>query len=383
MADPLRESDRLSIVCIIHSLDGGGAERVMAGLASRLSSRGHQLSLVTFYDGVSDRHSVNKGVKRVRLNLSSDANGLLARIRQIRSRHRAIHDTIAELSPDVVLSFCDRTNMDVLLSSTEFSPPIVVSERSDPARQSLGFTRNLLRKRVYRRAACVVALTETSADYLRTFSGHVSVIPSAIGPPPFSSDRSTASDAKTIVGAGRLESEKGFDRLLNAFAQSTADHPTWRLVIYGDGSQRENLLRQADKLGILDRFQLPGWVQPLAEDLSKATLFCLSSRYEGFPSVLLEAMSMGVPSLSVDCESGPRAIILHGRNGFLVESSVRGMADGISRMITHVKEREAMATVGKKVVQEFGWKSMVDRYEDVLRDAVTASGHERPTSGSH
>ena len=245
----------------------------------------------------------------------------------------------------------------------------MVSERSDPARQSLGLIRNTLRKRVYHRAACVVALTEASADYLRPFSDPVAVIPSAIAPPAFLSDRALASDAKTIVGAGRLENEKGFDRLLSAFAQSTTNNPTWRLVIYGDGSQREKLLIQADTLGIRDRFQLPGWVRPLSSELSEATLFCLSSRYEGFPSVLLEAMSMGVPSVSVDCESGPRIIIEHGRNGLLVEPSAQGLADGIGRMINNPDEREKLGCAGKSVVDEFSWESMVDRYETILLGA--------------
>lgn len=360
----------LSIACFIHSLAGGGAERVMAGLASSLAQRGHHVTLVTFENDADDRHDVDEAVNRVSLDLSRGARGLMARVSQVRRRHRAIDKSITELSPDVILSFCDRTNVDVLLAAHRHSPPIIVSERSDPARQSLGLVRNAVRKRVYRRAACVIALTQASANYLRLFCDRVTVIPSAIKPPLVSPDRSVAQDCKTIVAAGRLESEKGFDRLLSAFAQSTAGNPDWRLIIFGEGSQRKSLARQAESLGIKDRFELPGWVRPLSDPLSKATLFCLSSRYEGFPSVLLEAMSMGVPVVSVDCESGPRVIIDHGRNGLLVEPSIEGLVEGLSRMINNADHREKLGRAGQSVINEFGWEPMVDQYETTLRNAA-------------
>ena len=369
-------SASLSIACCIHSLNGGGAERVMAGLTSRLAERGHRVSLITFDDGASDRHVIAPSVRRITLALSADARGLLAKFRHVRARHHAIADAVERLRPDVVLSFCDRTNLDVLMATDPSGPPVVVCERSDPARQSLGPFWNAVRRHKYRQAATVVALTETSASYLRPFSKSVTVIPSAVDRPPLTSDREQACARKRIAGVGRLEPEKGFDRLLIAFAQATTDDPSWQLVIYGEGTQRGALLAQAKSLGINDRLELPGWVRPIAEPLSQATLFCLPSRYEGFPSALLEAMSLGVPSLSVDCESGPRVIIDHGRDGWLVESSVEGLRGGIETLIADVRQREAIGRAGIRIVDQFGWDTMVDRYEQLLRDVV----RERPST---
>ncbi|WP_372899653.1 glycosyltransferase [Stieleria sp.] len=364
-------SASLSIACFIHSLHGGGAERVMAGLTSRLAERGHRVSLITFDEGASDRHVIAPSVRRMPLALSADARGLLGKVRQVRARHHAIADAVERLRPDVVLSFCDRTNLDVLMATDPSGPPVVVCERSDPARQSLGPFWNVVRRHQYRQAATVVALTETSASYLRPFSKSVAVIPSAVDRPPLTSDREQAGARKRIAGVGRLEPEKGFDRLLIAFAQATSDDPSWRLVIYGEGTQRDALLAQAKSLGIDDRLELPGWVRPLAEPLSQATLFCLPSRYEGFPSALLEAMSLGVPSLSVDCESGPRVIIDHGRDGWLVKSSVEGLRGGIETLIADVRQREALGRAGMGIVDQFGWDTMVDRYEQLLRNVVS------------
>lgn len=364
------DSNGLSIACVIHSLAGGGAERVMAGLVSRLTTRGHRVSLITFDDGMSDRYPVEASVCRRPLCLRAGASGLLGKVLQIRNRHRAIASAVREIAPDVVLSFCDRTNIDVLWSIGRGGPPVVVSERSDPAQQSLGWFWNAARRRWYRCAAAVIALTETSAAHLRPFANNVHVIASAVDSPTICSDRRQACAAKTIVGAGRLEREKGFDLLLDAFAQCTADKTDWRLILYGEGSCRGELERQAIALGIRNRVELPGWVRPLNKPLSQSTFFCLSSRYEGFPSVLLEAMSMGVPVISVDCESGPRAIIEHGRNGLLLEPSVDGLAEGITRLINNVAEREKLGKAGLSVAEQFSWDKMVARYEAVLRTVV-------------
>lgn len=378
MAGQKADPATLSIACLIHSLVGGGAERVMAGLASRLAARGHQVTLITYDDALVSGYVLDDRVNRVGLNLKSGARGLIAKASQVRRRHQVIRESLLRLSPDVVLSFCDRNNIDALAASESNCPPIVVSERSDPRKQSIGLIWNAVRKRVYPRAAAVVALTDASAKPLRKYCENVVVIPSAIEPPKQKSDRALASEQKVIVGAGRLEPEKGFDRLLEAFARATRTDPHWRLVIYGEGTLRPSLERRARKLRISDRFSLPGWVQPLWEPLSQATLFCLSSHYEGFPSVLLEAMSMGVPTVSADCESGPRVIIDHGCNGLLVEPSIDGLASGITRMIENSKYREKLGLAGQQVTSQFSWEKMVDSYERVLRQAAeNGSGWQR------
>lgn len=358
----------LSIVCVIHSLAGGGAERVMAGLASRLVAVGHRVTLVTFDDGTEDRHAISETVQRVFLKLPSNSVGIFRRFFRLRRRRRGIRRAVKVANASVVLSFCDRNNIDVLCSLGNRIAPIVVCERSDPSQQSLGFLRERTRKRTYHWAAAAIALTESSARYLREINDNVIVIPSAVGPPPLRSDRSAARRNRTVASVGRLEHEKGFDRLLTAFSIATESHTDWNLVIHGEGSQRQQLQDLANSLALSDRVQMPGWTRPIWNPLSEATLFCLPSRYEGFPSALLEAMALGVPSISVDCESGPRAIIRHGENGLLMDPSVEGLVEGIQRMMTDADERERLGEAGRTVIEDFGWDSMVTAFEDVLRD---------------
>lgn len=361
----------MKIACIIHSLDGGGAERVMATLATRLSAREHQVVLFTLDDGEKNRHDVGASVRRVPLDLMRPSHGLLDRIQNRRRRVQRIQQAIVDCKPDVVLSFCDRTNIAVLSALRGTKIACVISERSDPAQQSLGWFWEWMRRKNYARANHIVALTETSAQHLRKICPRVplSVIASAVGKPPRSSDRSVAQQNKRIIALGRLENEKGFDRLLSAFATVAMTHPDWTLQILGEGSLRANLMQQAAELGIQDRLTMPGWVRPIWNELCDATIFVLPSRYEGFPSSLLESMACGVPSVAVDCESGPRAIVDQEENGLLVANNEPALAAGIQRLIENKELRERLGVSGRDVVTRFGWDAMVDAYEQVLRDA--------------
>ncbi|WP_158222786.1 glycosyltransferase family 4 protein [Rhodopirellula sp. MGV] len=358
------------IACFIHSLSGGGAERVMAGLTNDLALRGHDVALVTLTPDSDRNHKTIAQVQRHCLDVDSNACSLFAKIRQVRKRHRSIADAIDRIKPDVVISFCDRTNIDVLLASHPDGPPVIACERSDPSAQSLGRFWERMRRKSYAKARCVVALTEASAGYLEAFAPRVVVIPSAVRAPDLVSDRKTAQANRCIVGAGRLENEKGFDRLIRAFAVATKTHPDWTLKIYGDGRLRDELREFAATLGIIDRVEMPGWVQPLTPELAQASIFCLSSRYEGFPSVLLEAMSVGVPSISVDCESGPRAIINHEQNGLLVPDQSEALAAGLQRMIADDETRERFGHEGRNVTQRYGWDAMIDSYENLVAEVA-------------
>ncbi len=363
----------MRIVCIIHSLDGGGAERVMASLASRLAARQHAVTLVTLDDGTNERHVVDPAVARRRLDLMRASHGVVEKLLLTRLRTKRLRDAIADASPEVVLSFCDRTNILTLMAAGSLGVPVVVSERSDPSQQRLGGAWEFLRGRTYRRATAIVALTEASALHLRQrFAVPVRVIPSAVDVPPFVSDRAVASNARRIIGIGRLETEKGFDRLIEAFASVAERAPDWSLRILGEGSMRSRLQEQIGDLALTSKVAMPGWVRPVWDELAASTVFALPSRYEGFPSALLEAMAMGVPSVAVDCESGPRVIIDNESRGLLVPNGVAELANGLARLVEDADLRERIGRGGQDVIARFGWDALVDAYEEILTSAANA-----------
>lgn len=140
--------------------------------------------------------------------------------------------------------------------------------------------------------------------------------------------------AKVVVAIGRLREQKGFDLLIPAFSHVVAVRPDWTLRIYGEGSERQALQQLIRDCGLQDHVVLAGWSTSIGEELGQASLFALSSRSEGFPMVLLEAMSKGLPVVSYDCPYGPREIISHGRDGLLVPAQdVAGLAAALLELI--------------------------------------------------
>lgn len=362
----------MKIACVIHSLSGGGAERVMASLASRLCQRGHRVLLITLDDASDDRYELDRGVARHALDLMSHSRTLSEQLTNTYRRVTALRRAIRQEAPDVVLSFCDTTNILTLAATRRLDVPVVVSERSDPVQQRLSDGWERLRRWLYPRAARLIALSETSAAGLQPLSRRtVRVIPSAVEVPPQPRDRQRAEARRRIVGIGRLEYEKGFDRLIEAFAAAADQDASWTLRLVGEGSQRAELKALAARLGVAERVSMPGWVRPIWGELAEATCFALPSRHEGFPSALLEAMAMGVPSVAVDCESGPRAILRHEHDGLLVPDSVAGLSDGLRRLTGDADLRERLGAAAVNVVDRFSWEAMVDAYEDVLRRAVS------------
>lgn len=371
----------MRITAVIHSLDGGGAERVMAKLVSLLAARGHQVTLITLDDGANDRHTVSAAVARVQLARERRATGRSGRLVAAAQRLVGLRRAIGQTAPDVVLSFCDATNVSTLLATLGLAVPVVVSERSDPATQPLPPGKAWLRRRLYRRAAEVVVLTSEAAETVAAWTRRPPVIiPSAVDPPPMAPEPGVIASAgspprgngrKTIIGVGRLEPEKGFDQLLEAFARLAVDFPAWDLEIHGDGSQRESLRERCDRGGLRERVRWPGWTTPIWPALRAADLFVLPSRYEGFPSALLEAMAAGLACVATDCPSGPRAIIRHSLDGILVPpNDPAALAAAMRDCMADAEERARLGEQARAVVTRFGWETMVDGYAEVLQRAA-------------
>jgi glycosyltransferase involved in cell wall biosynthesis len=184
------------------------------------------------------------------------------------------------------------------------------------------------------RADVVALLTPTMAEWLRHQLGPVAPeIVSMPNPLPQGFAPRSLLDSRTIVAAGRLVMEKQFTKLVQAFADVADQLPGWRLRILGQGHQRPHLVREVRKHGLWDRVELPGSTTDMTSEWARASISALTSRAEGFPLGLQEAMAAGVPCVSFDCASGPREIVRHEVNGLLVApESVAGMSAALLRL---------------------------------------------------
>jgi glycosyltransferase involved in cell wall biosynthesis len=192
----------------------------------------------------------------------------------------------------------------------------------------------VLTEAVPRLDAYVVLTHADAEDYRRELPGRtrVEVIRNALPWAP--ADAPAPLDSKVLVAAGRLAREKGFGRLLDAFAPVARDHPDWQLHVYGEGGQRAALTERVRRLGLDGQVRLPGYTDDFRGVLAGAAAYAMTSRAEGFPMVLIEALSVGLPVVAMDCPRGPGEIVRDGKNGFLVDDcDVTGFSEALRLLV--------------------------------------------------
>ena len=374
----------MRVALLIAGLGAGGAERVMALLAGGLANHGHEVSLITLASAGEDFYAVDPRVRRIGIALRGDSCSRSAALRANVQRLRALRRAIADVAPDVVLSFVTRMNVLVILASLGMAARVIVSERIDPASHREQWPWAGLRRLVYGRADAVVVQTEHAADWFRQHFGsgtRVFVVPNPVTPAS-SVPASVRLPQPTMLAAGRLVKQKGFDILIEAFATMSQALPQLTLAIAGEGPEAPGLQALVAKLGLSGRVLFLGQVADLPALMRQAYAFILlSSRYEGFPNVLLEALANGAAVIASDCPSGPREILRGGAYGLLVPAqNPEALARAGMRLATDAGLRQRLAHGGPAAAAEYSLEPIVARWESILSGREPNIGAQHPKS---
>jgi glycosyltransferase involved in cell wall biosynthesis len=357
----------MNVVCTSASLALGGAEKALSFIANYLCDQGHDVCFITQTSAETDRFSLDHRIERRCLNLAEDSRSFVSGIAQNLKRIRAMNRALRDRNPDVVLSFGDKQNVLALCASSSLSIPVVVSERTDPRHHRIGRIWNALRKFSYRKAAFVVVQTRTVANWASRIvsPSQIRIIPNCVEPSPDCSDIRE----QAVVGMGRFSEEKGFDLLIDGFAQIAGRFPNWRLEIYGEGPLEASLRERAGRTHA--RIVFPGVAFQPKRVFESRAVFALPSRYEGFPNALLEAMAGGCAVVAADCPSGPREMIQHGTDGLLIEpNSSCALAQGLFELLDDPTLRAAFGESSRVTAARFDPHTIHRKWERTLKEAV-------------
>ncbi len=361
---------RLSFV--IYNLSSGGAQRIVANLANFWAEKGWRITILTYDDGrESPFYDLHPSVNHRPLTIMRRSQTFNLWDTIDPKRPWVLRKVIAESTPEVVISFIDRTNVLTLISTFGAGVPVIVTEMVSPAHFYIGKSWEILRRIVYPFAGALVVQTQGVLAYFSPgVRRRTKIIPNPVIRPPkadVDEQNRNASDSKTLIAMGRLCEQKGFDLLLSAFAEIAPSHPNWSLEIWGEGVSRSLLEQLRDRLGLQGRAQFPGVTNRPYEKMRQADLFVLSSRYEGMPNVLGEAMACGLPVVSFDCPTGPREIIRDGVDGILVPpEDVKALANALDRLIGDEGERHRLAMLAPEVTERFAVEKIIASWEELI-----------------
>ena len=235
----------------------------------------------------------------------------------------------------------------------------------------------------YARLDLVTTLTERDADDYRKLLGGRTRVECFPNPAPDVGGRRATLDEKVVIAAGRLTRQKAFGRLVDAWAEVAPRHPDWRLRIFGEGPKRRSLRRRIRRRGVADSARLEGFSDRLHDELARASLFAMTSRREGFPMVLLEAMGVGLPVVSVDCYTGPRDIVTDGVDGRIVPEEDRGaLVEAMSELMADDRKRHAFGAAALEKVARYDLAIIAERWGARLAELSEAKqGRRRSIAG--
>lgn len=318
------------IYCIPATSNSGGMERVLTRKVNYLAELGHEITILTTDQrGALPFFELHGSIQQRDLGINYDENngqGLLAKLlaypRKKRLHRQRLEAVLKELRADIVVSmFGD--DADFLPQIQDGSRKVLEYHFSKLKRLQYGrkgLWRMIDRYRTWRDEATVrdydrfVVLTAEDAGYWGALP-NIRVIPN---PLPFTSEETSSCEAKRVLAVGRYDFQKNFSLLLQLWARIAPSYTDWTLEIIGDGVLRPVLEEEVKRLGLEASVQLSKPTHQMKEVYSRASIYAMTSRYEGLPMVLIEAQQMGLPIVSFACPCGPSDVIHEGQDGYLI-----------------------------------------------------------------
>jgi len=370
----------LKLMALIHSLKGGGSERVLTNLLKGLNRNEFSITLV-LYEGIFD-YPIPEDVEVRILNISTGRN-IFKLTASFVLKLFSLAALIKKEKPDVIFSLLSSTNVAVTIAKllSGIQCKLIISEHTYPSvnlkNELYGTITKGFMKRCYPKADKIIAVSEgIKKDLIQNFHAQEDRT-TVIYNPVNIKEIEILSVEKVehpwfqeqiplIISVGRLTKQKGYPYLLKAFSIVKKQLKS-RLVIIGEGEDKTTLVNMAIELGIKEDIEFFGFQKNPFKYMKKSSLFVLSSLYEGFPNVLLEAMALGLPIISTDCPSGPSEIIEDRKDGLLVPvKDDNSLAQAILEVLRNDELKKNLSRAAKLSVEKFELNKITEKYSTIF-----------------
>lgn len=372
---------RQKVLFFISSIEGGGAERVMVDILCHIDKSRIEPVLVLLYSTENSpyREYLPRDIRVIVTERKSDS--LTEKIKQFIS----FINIVRRERPRSILSMLTHNNIMAILAGMLFNIRVFACEHSTlgeviktrEGRKMLGVPTSVLVKALYKFATKVIAVSEdVKANLIEEFRISPEMIEVIYNPIDMHrivmlsnisvNNITITKGVPVIIAMGRLTWIKGFDVLIKAFSRVVKEMEA-RLIILGEGSERAALEGLSAELGLTNRISFAGFQNNPYPFLSNADIFVISSRYEGLPMAVLEAMACGLPVIAADCRSGPREILQYGKCGLLFPVGDEiALSEGMLKLLKDNELRKKFSILGKERALDFSADKIVREYEELL-----------------
>ncbi|MEW9550441.1 glycosyltransferase family 4 protein [Nonomuraea sp. NPDC050783] len=369
---------------LLHAYGMGGTIRTVVNQANAMAEAGHDVEIVSV---VRRRSKPQFAIDaRVRLSTLVDqrdgvpADSLVRKVwRRARGKivpygefaaewftervEAAVMDYVSSLDDGILVTTRPALN---LISARRGSRKVI---RVAQEHMNLGAYHEAVREQIarhYGRFDAVAVLTETSrAEYHRILDGTPIVrIPNAVH---MGHRKHSDQSNPIVVAAGRLVPQKGYDMLIPAFASVAGEHPEWKLRIFGTGPSQQRLQQRIDERGMGGRITLMGRSDRIHEELAQASIYALSSRIEGLPMAMIEAMGHALPVVAFDCPTGPADLLTPGRDGILVPPrDVEKLGEALGRLMGDRELRTRLGAAAAETAHDYTPEVVMPLWEELF-----------------
>lgn len=342
--------------------NSGGTERVGSMLANGLSESGYEVVLASITCGDNPFFPLNKEIKVVSLFNSPGRTlyrtpNLIYRIRRLLKEERI--DTLIVVETMAFLF----TLPAIIGLSVKHVCWEHFNFNSDLGKRG----RRIARQLAARYCDSVVTLTERDKQYWLQGTQHKSQIKAIANPCPFSiQDYDKQTDTKIVLAVGRLTYQKGFDLLLESWLEVNKLNPDWKLKIVGEGEDGSKLTSYIEMNDLTESVELIGNTNDISKYYKEAEIFCLSSRFEGFPMVLLETLAFGLPVVSFDCDTGPAEVLENTGSILVAPNDTKQFSQSLIKLMNNESERKVISTASKEKAKIYQPENIIKKWIELL-----------------